>query len=114
MTTIVYVPNIPYAAMFGLMLLLGFCCAGNVVAYAFGNDISPKGADGISLGFVNTFLIGGSALAQPLIGWLLEHGSNGIKDLSIIEFRFSLTVLVAAKGFALVSALIIHKQKPNE
>ncbi|TIH13182.1 MFS transporter [Marinifilum sp. JC120] len=114
MATVVYVPNIPYAAMFGLMLLLGFCCAGNVVAYAFGNDISPKGADGISLGFVNTFLIGGSALAQPLIGWLLEHGSNGIKDLSIIEFRFSLTVLVAAKGFALVSALIIHKKKPNE
>ncbi|WP_421903105.1 MFS transporter [Maridesulfovibrio sp.] len=114
MASVVYVPHIPYTLMFGLMLLLGFCCSGNVVAYAFGNDISPKGADGISLGFVNTFLIGGSAIAQPLIGWLLEHGSSSIKDLSIIEFRYSLTVLVIAKTFALCSALVIHKLRPDE
>ena len=114
MASVVYVPHIPYTLMFGLMLFLGFCCSGNVVAYAFGNDISPKGADGISLGFVNTFLIGGSALAQPLIGWLLEHGSSSIKDLSIIEFRYSLTVLVIAKAFALCSALVIHKLRPDE
>lgn len=114
MAAVVYVPKIPYSAMFGLMLLLGFCCAGNVVAYAFGNDISPKGADGISLGFVNTFLIGGSALAQPLIGWLLQHGGSSIKDLSIIEFRYSLSVLVIAKAFALAAALVIHKLRPDE
>jgi len=114
MAAVVYVPQIPYSLMFGLMLLLGFCCAGNVVAYAFGNNISPKGADGISLGFVNTFLIGGSALAQPIIGWLLQHHSHGTAGLGILEFRFSLSVLVLAKALALASALIIHKLKPNE
>lgn len=114
MASVVYIPHIPYSLMFGLMFLLGFCCAGNVVAYAFGNDISPKGADGISLGFVNTFLIGGSALAQPLIGWLLQHSSTSIKNLSIIEFRYSLSVLVIAKVFALASALSVHKLSPNK
>ncbi len=113
MAAVVYIPNIPYSMMFVLMFMLGFSCAGNIVAYAYGNDLSPKGADGISLGFVNTFLIGGSAVAQPLIGWLLEHSAHGIKDVSVIEFRFSLTVLVAAKAFALLSALIIHKEKPD-
>ncbi len=114
MAAVVYVPQVPYEFMFVLMLLLGFCCAGNVVAYAFGNDISPKGADGISLGFVNTFLIGGSALAQPIIGWLLQLHSQGTAGMGLMEFRLSLSVLVLAKALALSSALIIHKLKPNE
>ncbi len=111
MATVVYVPEIPITMMYVLMFILGFSCAGNVVAYAYGNDISPQGANGISLGFVNTFLIGGSAMAQPLIGWLLETGANGAKTFSVNDFRYSMSVLVAAKAVALVAAAIVTKRE---
>lgn len=111
MAAVVYLPAIPITLMYGLMFVLGFSCAGNVVAYAYGNDISPQGASGISLGFVNTFLIGGSAMAQPLIGWLLEIGAHGAKEFTLKDFRFSLTVLVAAKAVALVAAIIVSRKE---
>ncbi len=111
MSAVVYIPEIPMPVMYPLMFILGFSCAGNVVAYAYGNDISPEGADGISLGFVNTFLIGGSALAQPVIGWLLEKSSHEAISFTIPEFRYSFTVLVAAKAIALIAAVIVTKKE---
>ncbi len=107
---VVYLTGIPIKIMYGLMLMLGFFCSGNVVAYAYGNDISPKGANGISLGFVNTFLIGGSALAQPIIGWMLVASSNG-NEFTLADFRYSLSILIAAKAIALTAALIIGLTK---
>ncbi|MDP7008107.1 MAG: hypothetical protein QGI78_00890 [Phycisphaerales bacterium] len=57
---------------------MGFFACGNVVAYALGNDLSPKGGEGITLGFVNTLLIGGGAGFGPVIGLLLDsqHGAT--------------------------------------
>ncbi|WP_031481896.1 MFS transporter [Maridesulfovibrio frigidus] len=110
-SAVVYLPGIPMQLMYGLMFLLGFFCSGNVVAYAYGNDISPKGANGISLGFVNTFLIGGSALAQPIIGWMLVASSHGAKEFTLPDFRYSLSILVAAKAVALIAALTIGRTK---
>lgn len=113
MAAVVYIPEIPIYFMYALMFVLGFSCAGNVVAYAYGNDISPKGADGISLGFVNTFLIGGSAMAQPLIGWMLETSAHGAKTFTIADFRYSLSILIAAKAIALTAAIIVSKKESS-
>ncbi len=95
MALMLYV-HLPYWALYTTFLLLGFFCSGNVVAYAYGLDIRPAGSAGVSLVFVNTCLIGGSALSQPIIGWLLQHShQNFVKAFSLVIICLVISLILA-------------------
>lgn len=95
MVLILYV-HLPQWALYATFLCLGFFCSGNVVAYAYGLDIRPAGSAGVSLGFVNTCLIGGSALSQPIIGWLLQRsGQNFVEAFSLVIICLAISLVLA-------------------
>ena len=95
MLIILYV-SLPIVLLYALFLLLGFFCSGNVVAYAYGMDVRPPGSAGVSLGFVNTCLIGGSAISQPVIGWLLEKtGQNFVESFNLVTVFLVIALVLA-------------------
>lgn len=110
MTILLYTPSLPLLAAYILMFFLGFFSSGNVVAYAYGHDIRPPGSAGISLGFINTCLIAGSALSQLFIGWLLGKVSSS-NVYSLNDYRYALTSVIAALVIALVAACFLKETR---
>ncbi|BCG63517.1 MAG: hypothetical protein methR_P1236 [Methyloprofundus sp.] len=111
---LLYVPALPLGAVYGLLFSLGFFCCGNVVAYAYNASIGSEGAEGLSLGYTNTWLIGGSALFQPLIGWLLdkhsmENHSQHVSAFTPADFQFALSSIVICLLIAFICALLIKE-----
>ncbi len=114
MIFLLYMPGLTPWMASALLFALGFFCCGNVLAYASNASIGAKGAEGTSLGFTNTWLIGGSALFQPFIGWLLEknhHSPAGELNaaFSLSDFHIALLPIVLCLMIALVMSLLIKE-----
>ncbi len=103
-----YIPSLALWQMKILLILLGFFASGNVLAYAYGHDIRPPNSAGISLGFVNTWLIGGSAASQPAIGWVLDRiaPSHGPDQHS---YLIALSMVTLCMGVATLAALCLKE-----
>ena len=94
------------------LFAMGFFACGNVVAYALANDRSPEGGEGISLGFINTCLIGGGAGFGPIIGLLLDsqHGSTSSPaEYTLGELHTAFLPLTICLCTAFVSSLLIQE-----
>jgi len=117
MAVLLYMPGLPLWAAYLLIFLLGFFCCGNVLAYANNAQIGPKQSEGTSLGFTNTWLIGGSALFQPLIGKLLQDGQATTAqtmalNFSVTDFQYALSSIVISLMIALLMSLLIKESYP--
>ncbi len=114
MVILLYVPDPPVWTAYSLIFFLGFFCCGNVLAYANNARIGPRRAEATSLGFTNTWLIGGSALFQPLIGKLLLDGryqAGPPQDLffSTTDFQYALSTIVISLMIALLMSVLIKE-----
>lgn len=99
---------VPQWLMFILFFLLGISASGNLVAYAYAHDLRPQGSAGIAEGFVNTWLIGGSAIFQPIIGLILDYtGKPHVYALS--DYRHALSVIVLTMLITFVCTIIIKE-----
>lgn len=108
MPLMIFFPSEPEWFMFVLFFLLGVSASGNLVAYAYAHDLRPQGSAGIAEGFVNTWLIGGSAIFQPIIGVVLD--AFGKKHFySLMDYRHALTVIVVTMFVTLICALLIKE-----
>jgi len=112
---LLYVPGLPLWTSYLLIFLLGFFCCSNVLAYANNAKIGSSDAEGSSLGFTNTWLIGGSALFQPLIGWLLQDrqaasSQKAALHFSTTDFTHALSAIVVSLVVALVMSLLIKER----
>lgn len=112
MPLITYLSNVPISVMGILIFMLGFAGSGNVVCYAVAHDLRPPGSAGTSIGFVNTFLIGGSALFQPVIGLALEWSASirtarGVYALA--DYKLALSIIVVALVLTLLLGLVLRE-----
>ena len=110
---ILYVPGLPLGLLRVLLALLGFFCSANIISYAVAADISPPAHAGLALGFLNTCYYGGSALSQPLIGWLLDwRCPGGLAAFQIGDYRFAFTAVLILLACALVTAWLLPETHP--
>ncbi len=72
MGLILYLPKMPMPVLNICLFGLGLAASGNILAYALGIDLAPGRSAGFSLGFVNTWLIGGAALSQFIVSSLIQ------------------------------------------
>jgi hypothetical protein len=91
---------------------MGFFGCGNVVAYAIGDDNSPRGGEGIGLGFINTCLIGGGAGFGPAIGalliWQQPHATHSA-DYTMTELNIAFLPVTVCLVIACVTSLIVRE-----
>ncbi len=113
MLFLLYIPELPLWTAYLLIFLLGFFCCSNVLAYANNTIIGPQQAEGTSLGFTNTWLIGGSALFQPLIGKLLQDGQTSEFNFSSADFTHALSTISISLTVALLMSLLIKERYPS-
>jgi len=96
------------------LLGMGFFGCGNVVAYAIGDDNSPIGGEGIGLGFINTWLIGGGAGFGPIIGallvWQRPHVTS-TSNYTMAELNIAFIPLTACLVLSLVASLLVRETR---
>ena len=113
LATILYVPSLPLGWLRALLALLGFFCSANIISYAVAHDISPPARAGFALGFLNTCYYGGSAISQPLVGWLLDlRCPGGLVAFQRNDYRFALSAVVLLLALAFIAAFLLQETHP--
>lgn len=76
MTAILFAPLSPWE-MKVLMFLLGACSSGFILAFSLVREINSPALTGTAIGFINTLNNASGALAQPVVGKLLDKQWDG-------------------------------------
>lgn len=114
---ILYVPDLPTAAMAALMLVNGTFASGMILAYGAARAHNPPEASGATYGLVNTGVVGSGAIFQPLIGLLLDLNWDGtmqagarIYSAAAYDAAFAVLPCVAAIGT--IAAAMTREKRP--
>jgi sugar phosphate permease len=102
-----FLPWAPGASGFLLFTLLGLGGGAFVVAYAQAKEVIAPSLSGMAIALVNTGLFLGTALFQPLFGWVMDLGwdgtmQDGLRIYSAADYQRGLWLLV---GFAALAVL---------
>lgn len=102
-------PTMPIWIIGFALILLGMSAAAQSLTFGVIKDIVPRSLFGASAGINNMAAILGGAIAQPLVGYLLHLGWDGLKlynvpIYSIDDYRIALLILPVATliGFGIV------------
>ncbi len=78
LVAILYLPGIPLWAVGVLCFGIGFGGSAQIVCFALVREHNPPQYSGTAIGMVNALVTGAGALFQPMIGWLLDLGWDGL------------------------------------
>lgn len=78
MLAILYL-SMPWAVLFILLFAYGVANTGVGVSYAMSGEINPPEVTGVCIGFTNMASVLLGTMMQPMVGWILERGWNGLK-----------------------------------
>lgn len=109
--TVLYLPTHNLILMGFLMFSTGLCCGAYMLAYTIANELSPNHSSlSTSTGFANTLAIVITPIFQPLIGYLLDNGSEtGIYTL--VDYQNSLLTIPCAIVIASILVLFLPEKK---
>jgi len=107
--SLLYLENLSAPVMAVLLFGLGFFSSGFIIAFAVVQESTPAKNSSTAMGFMNAINTFGGALAQPLIGFILDNNArevkvvNGEQIFSLLDYKYALTTL----PISLVISLII-------
>lgn len=80
MSIIFLVPNLSFLTITGLFFVIGFTSGAQVLAYPVITESNSFALSASALSFAGVILMAGGAIAQPVVGWLIERGWDGKID----------------------------------
>ncbi|HYW92654.1 MAG TPA: MFS transporter [Gammaproteobacteria bacterium] len=94
--------------------LIGLIGSGTSVAYAAASETVPPRQAGMAMAAVNTGLFLGVAVAQPVLGWLLDLGwtgrmAEGARFYSLADYRHALWFSFALVMLSLIASAFIRE-----
>lgn len=113
-TVAIYIPH-GSAILFDVMLFLaGIGAGGIIIGFATGREANSPQALGAAMGIVNTGVIGGGALIQPLIGLILDRRWDGAMEAgariySPAAYQVAFITLFASLALAFAASLFVRE-----
>ncbi len=110
---------LPLTLLYGLSFLLGFSAACTVISFPMAREVCPPGYTGSVTAAVNLGVFLGLAILQPLFGYVLDLGWEGLvidgaRIYPLQAYRIGFLVSLAFALTALVAAFLYRDQKlPN-
>jgi MFS family permease len=92
MAILLFVPNLSLISAFTLLFLIGLMCGAEALVFAIGRELGPHQLAGFSVAFINMAVMFSGAIAQPLLGYLLDVTN----DYQITLFMLPILLLLAA------------------
>ena len=101
MCMILFLPNVGKWEISTLFLLLGLFCGAEMLCFTGVVQYAPIGKTGVTIGITNTANMLGGAIAQQIIGFLLDRffwdgalDSNGHRWYSNADYTWALSSLI--------------------
>jgi MFS family permease len=102
---------LPLAASLLLFTLMGLFAAGFSLTWALVKEENPLELSGMATSLVNTGIFLGTAIYQPLFGWVLDISAQGRGDYTLQDYRNGLAVLFAFSLAGLFAASFIKERR---
>lgn len=104
---LLWLPWTPGSSGMLLFALLGLCGSGFVLSYACAKEVCAPALSGMAISVVNTGLFLGAAIMQPLFGWLLDRGWDGVMrdGLRLYSAEGYHNAMLLMLGFAVLALL---------
>ncbi len=112
LVAILYLPGIPLWGVAVLCFGIGFGGSAQIVCFALVREHNLPQYSGTAIGMVNALVTGAGALFQPMIGWLLDLGWDGLmvdgaRVYAIGAYNLAFGVLVAGCIVGILSAFFV-------
>lgn len=89
--------TIPVYGLYLICFLMGFFpCSVVVVTFTLNKELFPVSMAGTATGLVNLFPFSGTAVMQPLLGWVLEQGGRTGGAFTIAGYQRAFLILFSA------------------
>ena len=113
---ILYVPHLSHYVVFTLLFVFGFSVGIIPLSFLQAVFINPRHLVGTVTGLVNTILILGGSLMQPLVGWILSFESPGVapSEYTAVAYQYALIVLPISWLISAILGWVIHKTDKND
>ena len=99
---------LPLAASIAAFSLMGLGIAGASLAWALAKELNPPGLSGTATSLVNTGGFLGTALFQPLVGWVLDRSGAGT---ALVGYRSGAAVLAFIALIGVVAAFRLRETR---
>jgi len=99
---------LPLAASIAAFSLMGVGIAGASLAWALAKELNPPGLSGTATSLVNTGGFLGTALFQPLVGWVLDRSGAGV---ALVGYRSGAAVLAVIALTGVVAAFRLRETR---
>ena len=118
MGAVIYIPHLPLAAMYGLLLMAGIVFSSQPLIFAAVCPLTPRASNGTVISFTNMIVMVIGLIMQPLVGWFLEQAwagemCNGIPHYNLEEYRFALLSIPIGLLLALLVIPLIPETFPQ-
>lgn len=115
---IIYMPDIPFSAMYGLLFAAGVTFSAQPLIFASVCQLTPLESNGTVISFTNMIVMVLGLVMQPLIGWFLDFvwtglRYNGIPHYDIADYRFALLSIPLCLVLALLLMPLIPETFPR-
>ena len=115
---IIYVPNIPFSIMYGLLFAAGFIFSAQPLIFASVCQLTPHASNGTAISFTNMIVMISGVVLQPLVGWFLDWiwdgvMNNGLPLYTISDYRFALISIPLSLVLALMLMPFIPETFPR-
>jgi len=114
LAAVIWIADLPVAALGGLCFLTGFFGSAQIVGFALVKENHPARLSGTAIGFVNGMVTGAGALFQPLVGLLLDLAwtgatAQGARVYAPETYRLALTSLIACGVVGVLCVLAVRE-----
>jgi MFS family permease len=116
---IIYMPDIPFSAMYGLLFASGFVFSAQPLIFASVCQLTPHASNGTAISFTNMIVMMLGLILQPLVGKFLEVAwsggiENGVPLYTISDYRFALLSVPLCLALTLLLMPLIPETFPRE
>jgi MFS family permease len=108
-SAIIFIESLPLYLLAGLLLIIGFCSGCIIIGFAYAKESAPLRLAGTVSGVVNTGVMMGPMILQPVVGWILDQNWQGtlaagarVYSLAAYQKGFTLMLAWLALGFVLL------------
>ncbi|MBY0501261.1 MAG: MFS transporter [Alphaproteobacteria bacterium] len=115
---IIYMPNVPFSAMYGLLFAAGVVFSAQPLIFASVCQLTPVTSNGTVISFTNMIVMMLGLVTQPLVGWFLDKVwegvmYNGVPHYTVADYRFALLSIPLSLLLALLLMPLIPETFPR-
>jgi MFS family permease len=97
------------------LFLLGACSSGFILAFSVVRELNPLHLTGTAIGFINTINNASGAIAQPILGKILDNhwsgtvSESGVRLFGLADYQYALSLIPACLILALVLVIFVRE-----